>query len=174
MQNISTGVELSSVPVAVNPSAPAKWPSWNTNAIAPNVADRLSRFSTMALIGTSTLPVIRNSTTKVTSAINPAASGTRPKMADFESTSWAEGPATSVSNGAGVARTSRTSRSPADEIGSTEGTTESHVPFVVPPVNLAEAGPGGATKDPPMYEPVSASTRATPVIFDSAMAYPST
>ena len=40
--------------------------------------------------------------------------------------------------------------------------------------NRAEAGPGGATSWPRTYEPVSASTRATPPSRDSDLAKPST
>ena len=40
-------------------------PSWKIHTMAPKVAVRLSRFSTIALTGTSRLPNIRNSSTKV-------------------------------------------------------------------------------------------------------------
>jgi hypothetical protein len=45
--------------------------------MAPKVADRLSRFSTMALAGMMTLPNIMNSSTAVITAITPSASGSR-------------------------------------------------------------------------------------------------
>ena len=66
---MSTGIVITSVPVAVKPSRPDRWPSWNTQTSAPKVADSDSRFSTIALTGISTEPKDRNRTTKVISAI---------------------------------------------------------------------------------------------------------
>src|SRR5207302_7253877 len=71
--------------------------------------------------------------------------------------------------GAGRARTCFTSCSPRFESGSTDGTTESHVP--VGEANRTEAWFGAATGRPPMYDPVIASTRATPESLDSDDAY---
>src|SRR6478735_4826143 len=134
MQNIRIGITTAMVPVGVKSRAPAGWPSWKIHTIAPNVAVRLSMFRTTALIGTSRLPNSRNNTTKVTTAMNAAAYGTREKRLALESTSSA---------GAATSRTSWTICSPSDDIGSTAGTTDSHVASA--DENLADAGPAGAT-----------------------------
>ena len=96
--------------------------------MAPNVALRLRTLSTSALAGTTTLPNIRNSSTNVMTAMIPTASGRRLMSAWLVSTSWADEPPTSTGNGASASRRSWTSCSPSDEIGSTDGTTDSHVP----------------------------------------------
>src|SRR3546814_10694221 len=74
MQNIKIGLVASSVPVAVKSRVPLRFPSWNTQTIAPNVADRLSRLRITALMGITTDPNCRNSTAKVTRAMIAAAS----------------------------------------------------------------------------------------------------
>jgi hypothetical protein len=79
--------------------------------MAPRVAVRLSRFSTIAFAGTTTEPVMRNSSTKVTSAMIAAANGRLARMLSRESTRLADGPATSVWKDAGVDRMSWTSYS---------------------------------------------------------------
>src|SRR6516162_4377247 len=139
--------------------------------MAPNVALRLSRLSTIALAGTTTLPVMRNSTVKVTRAIRPAATGTLAAMAAFESTNCADWPPTRVENGAGRWRIVFASVSPRADWGSTVGTAENQVPEAPPgAVNLDEAAFGGATRVPAMYEPVAASTRPTPGTRESSPA----
>src|SRR3546814_17984008 len=82
MQNIKIGLVASSVPVAVKSRVPLRFPSWNTQTIAPNVADRLSRLRITALMGITTDPNCRNSTAKVTRAMIAAASGGLAKRAD--------------------------------------------------------------------------------------------
>ena len=128
MQNSSTGVKTLMVPVGVKWSRRAKWPSWKTKTSAPNVAERLSTLSSKAFTGTSRLPTIRNRSTKVLTATSASASGRRRPRTALPSTRRAESPPTRTGNGAGVARTAFTSFSPAGENGSTDGTTDSHVP----------------------------------------------
>ena len=72
-----------------------RWPSWKIHTIAPNVAVRLSTLSTIALIGTSTLPTSRNSSTNVATAMiaRSRAAGVRTIDA-LVSTSSAAGPPT--------------------------------------------------------------------------------
>src|SRR4051812_43237092 len=82
---------------------------------------------TTALIGTRRLPKRRNSTTNVVITMMPAASGMLENSESFESTSSADGPPTSAGAGAGTARTAWTTASPWADIGSTDGTTDSHV-----------------------------------------------
>src|SRR2546421_9805722 len=147
MQNIRIGVDVSRVPVGVNDSSPDRCPSWKIHTMAPNVADRLSRFRIRALTGITTLPEKRNSITNVITAIIATASGRRPNMALLESTSWADDPVTRTRNGAGWSRISWTRCSPLADIGSTFGTHDSHVP--PPPLNRARAGVGGGSRAPP-------------------------
>ena len=94
MQNIVMGVVVSIRPVGVKFNRPDRCPSWKTQTIAPNVADRLSRFRITALAGTRRLPAIRNSTTNVTTPISAPASGISRKRLAFESTSSAADPPT--------------------------------------------------------------------------------
>ena len=75
--------------MAVNPSRPERLPSWKIHTIAPNVAVRLSRLSTSALIGTSTLPDSRNNSTNVAITMMAMASGSRSAIDDLVSTSSA-------------------------------------------------------------------------------------
>src|SRR5207302_7638987 len=102
MQNIRIGVDVSRAPVGVKSRNPARWPSWKIHTMAPNVAVRLSRLSTTAFTGTTTLPVIRNRTVNVTMPMITAASGTSVNNDDLASTSWADGPPERTGNGAGV------------------------------------------------------------------------
>ena len=84
------------------PSTPERWPSWKIHTMAPNVADRLSRFSTMALSGMTRLPNIMNSSTIVMAPITPRAIGSRSNSEALMSTSWAPWPVTCTANGAGA------------------------------------------------------------------------
>ena len=90
---------------------------------------------------------MRNRRTNVIRAMMPAASGSRPRTAALASTSSADGPATSTGKGASRARTAWTSVSPSAESGSTEGTTDSHVP-PSGDAKRPEASLGGATCAP--------------------------
>ncbi len=96
--------------------------------MAPNVAVRLSRFNTIALIGMTTLPNIMNSSTAVMTAISPSATGSRENSVSFTSTRPADCPVTSIGAGASVSRTACTRSSPSGENGSTAGTTDRYVP----------------------------------------------
>src|SRR3712207_8822763 len=62
---ISTGMVMSTIPGGSKPSSPDRWPSWNTQTRAPKLAPSDSTFMTIALTGTTTDPVIRNSRAKV-------------------------------------------------------------------------------------------------------------
>ena len=64
MQNNSTGMLATSVPVGVVPNAP-RWPSWKIHTRAPNAAVNDNTLSTKAFSGRITLPVNRNSSTNV-------------------------------------------------------------------------------------------------------------
>ena len=64
MQNNSTGMLATRVPVDVVPNAP-RWPSWKIHTIAPNAADSDRTLSASDLSGSTTLPVSRNSSTSV-------------------------------------------------------------------------------------------------------------
>src|SRR4051794_31500427 len=97
------GVVRSSIAVAVNPSGPARWPSWKIHTMAPNVAVRLSVLRARALRGTSRLPNDRNSSTNVAPATHARAHGSRAVTMAVLSSIWAPGPATSAV-GAGAHR----------------------------------------------------------------------
>src|ERR687892_310142 len=56
MQNISTGMFATMVPVGVVPSPP-KWPSWKIHTSAPKDAVSDKTLSTNAFSGSTTLPV---------------------------------------------------------------------------------------------------------------------
>ena len=76
MQNSRTGMFATTVTLGVVPSAP-RWPSWKIHTSAPNAAVRDKTLHISALIGITTLPVSRNSSTKVIAAITPSTVGSR-------------------------------------------------------------------------------------------------
>ncbi len=80
MQNNSTGMLATNVPVGVVPSAP-RWPSWKIHTIAPNAAVSERMLSANAFSGMTMLPVSRNSSTNMMTAISPSTSGSREVMA---------------------------------------------------------------------------------------------
>jgi hypothetical protein len=175
MQNIKMGIAVSSAPVTwKSPTSHCRWPSWKIQTRAPNVADRLSRFSTSALTGMTTLPVKRKSSTNVASTMMPRAHGSRSRSACWESANTAVDPPTRVpAYGLGTARTARTRSCPPAEKGSTSPCTSSQVP--VPPdaaAKRADAGVGAATWAPFANEPAAESTRTTPSTRESPWAYP--
>src|SRR5579859_3171722 len=157
MQNMRIGVVVSMVPVGVKWRRLARCPSWNTQTMAPKVAVRLSRLSTNALTGTSRLPVIRNSTVKVTRAMMPPARGSLANSDALESTNCADWPPTRMGNDAAFAdgpvatcvaggvrwRMAFTSDSPCSDSGSTVGMADSQTPGAPPgAVKRAEAALG--------------------------------
>src|ERR1700737_2257900 len=76
MQNRSTGMFATSVPVDVVPSAP-RCPSWKIHTTAPNAAVSDNTLSASVLTGNNTLPVSRNISTNVTTPITVSTSGNR-------------------------------------------------------------------------------------------------
>ena len=113
MQNSSTGMLATSVPVGVVPNAP-RWPSWKIHTSAPNAAVSESTLRTRALTGRTTLPVSRNSSTKVTTAMMASTSGRREVMASTLSRLiWAM-PVNSTARPPGVATSCRRSSCVAD------------------------------------------------------------
>src|ERR1700716_3955720 len=80
MQNNSTGMLATSVPVGVVPSAP-RWPSWNIHTNAPKAAVNDKTLSTNDFSGNTTLPVSRNSSTNVIVAMVPRTVGSREVIA---------------------------------------------------------------------------------------------
>src|SRR6476646_3992128 len=91
MQNSRTGIEVLIGP-GVKPNTEDRCPCWKTQTITPNTAPIVSALRMSALTGSSTLPVNRNSKTRVVRAIQTMAYGSREPMADFESTSCAGDP----------------------------------------------------------------------------------
>ncbi len=90
------------------------------------MAVRLSTLSTSALIGTSTLPASRNSSTNVATTISPIASGRRSTIDALVSTSSAAGPPTNDVAVVGVEAANRrgTRRSPSLDAMANVGTTD--------------------------------------------------
>ena len=80
MQNNNTGIFATRTPVAVVPRPP-RCPSWKIHTIAPNAADSESTLSTNAFSGIITLPVSRNNTTNMITAMSPSTTGSRDVMA---------------------------------------------------------------------------------------------
>ena len=80
----------------VTPRIDARCPSWKIQTIVPSTALSISRFRTSAFIGTTMLPVNRNSSTNVASAISRIATGSRSPTAALVSMSVAVGPPTST------------------------------------------------------------------------------
>ena len=102
----------------MNPSASARCPSWNTHTSAPNVAPSEIVFISSALTGTSSEPVIRNSSTNSATATTPNAHGSRSASDPEKSTRTAASPVTQLRYGGRCSRSTCTSRcaaSPWDE-----------------------------------------------------------
>ncbi len=76
-QNIRIGMLGSIEPLGVKPNRSARLPSWKIQTRTPNITPMLRVFRSMAFAGSSTLPVIRNSTRKVVTRIRPKTSGSR-------------------------------------------------------------------------------------------------
>src|SRR5258707_14456298 len=102
MQNNSTGMFATNVPLGVVPSAP-RWPSWKIHTSAPNAAVSDSTLHTSALAGSTTLPVSKNSSTNVMAAISPKTSGSRSVTASTLSRLTCATPAISTDRPAGPA-----------------------------------------------------------------------
>ena len=75
-------------------STPEPYPCWNTRVITPTVAPSDSAFITIALIGTISEPVIRNSSTSMASTVMPIAHGSRSLISPTMSLSSAASPVT--------------------------------------------------------------------------------
>ena len=101
MQNNSTGMLATRIPVAVVPSPP-RCPSWKIHTIAPKAALSESMLSTNAFSGIITLPVSRNSTANMITAMSPSTTGNRDVMASTLSRLTCAVPANSTSAPAGA------------------------------------------------------------------------
>src|ERR1700760_4960214 len=97
---------VTSVGAGVKPSSPARCPSWKIHTRAPNTAVSESALRARALTGRTTLPVNRNSSTKVVRAIHKIAQGRPLPTAARVSISAAADPPTRavLAPGAGTAR----------------------------------------------------------------------
>lgn len=89
MQNNSIGMVATMVPVTSVPNPP-RCPSWKIQISAPKVAVNDSTLRTNALMGSTTEPVSRNSSTKVTTAMMASTRGSLCTMPSTASRSnWA-------------------------------------------------------------------------------------
>ena len=144
-----TIIEVSTVPVVrKSPTSPLRCPSWKIQTRTPRVAPRPAMLSTIAFSGRTTLPVKRNSTTSVVTAIQVSTIGSRLMMPDWVSVySAAAPPTTTPLAGAGRARTAVTRSWAAGDRGSTSATTDSRC---CPSAAVKPCGCGfGATSRPP-------------------------
>jgi hypothetical protein len=73
-------MNVSTPPAGRRPAKPSSHPSWNTHTSTPRHAPSDTAFISSAFTGTSTDPVIRNSSTNVASATTPTASGAFARM----------------------------------------------------------------------------------------------
>src|SRR6476620_9885782 len=109
MQNSRTGIDVLIGP-GVKPNTEDRCPCWKTQTMTPNTAPIVSALRTSALTGSSTLPVNRNSKTRVVRTIQRMACGSLEPIADFDLMSSAGDPPryTLLVPGGGMFRTSWT------------------------------------------------------------------
>ena len=167
MQNNSTGMLATRVPVGVVPSAP-RWPSWKIHTSAPNAAVSDKTLSTNAFSGRTTLPVSRNSSTNVIAAITPSTSGSREVIASELSrlicatpvscTGWPAGRATACNRSSWASEASANS-------GALLPTVRNALPSLIPVA--ADGGPAGL---PPTNVPPGDDTEDTSGTCDSCAA----
>ena len=131
MQNNSTGMLATRMPVAVVPSPP-RCPSWKIQTIAPKAADNESTFSANAFSGIITLPVSRNSTANMTTAMSPSTTGNRDVMASTLSRLTCAVPANRTSRPPGP-RTACRPSSWASEASENSGAVLRTVTWALPP-----------------------------------------
>ena len=92
----------------MNRSSPDRFPSWNTQTSTPSDAASESKLVSSALIGITTEPVMRNSSTNVAKITIPAAHGS-PSMSAVAKSSWpAAWPVTQVGKPGSTPRTAST------------------------------------------------------------------
>ena len=167
MQNSSTGRLATRVPVGVVPSAP-RWPSWKIHTSAPNAAVSDKTLSSNAFSGSITLPVSRNSSTKVIAAITPSTSGSREVIASELSRLICATPVSCTGCPAG-GLTACSWSSWASEAGENSGallpTVRNALPSLIPVAN--DGGPAGA---PSTNVPPGEDTEETSVTCDSRAA----
>src|SRR5690348_3822981 len=167
MQNNSTGMFATSVPVGVVPSAP-RCPSWKIHTNAPNAAVSDKTLSTNALSGNITLPVSRNSSTNVITAMIPRTIGNRDVIASELSRLTCATPVNSTCcpAGGGTARNRSSCDSDASlNNGAVLPTVRNALPYLNP-----VAAEGGPTDRPPANVPPGADTDDTSGTCDSAEA----
>ena len=86
----------STPPVDEKPSSDSRWPSWKIQTTTPSEAPSEITFISRALIGISTDPVSRNSSTNVARMTTAIAQGASAASAAVKSISPAVGPVTQV------------------------------------------------------------------------------
>ncbi len=93
---MSTVTVASMDPVAVNPSAEARFPSWKAHTITPNEAPMDSTFISSALTGSTSDPNAANSSTIVTDPTTSAIHGSRASRLSWRSSCAAVAPPTTT------------------------------------------------------------------------------
>ena len=158
MQNSSTGMLDANVPVAVVPSAP-RWPSWKIQTSAPNAAVSERTLSTTAFTGSTTLPVSRNSSPSVMTAMAASTHGSRSVTACTLSWLICATPASCTVRPSGPL-TACTASSCACDASENSGALLPMVRKALPST-IAAPGPAGPTFRPPTKVPVGAVTSVT-------------
>ena len=128
---MTSGMVASSEPTGSKPKSPDRWPSWNTQTRAPNVAPSDSTFITTALAATTTEPVMRKRSTSVARTTRPRARGRRSTIDALKSTSSAASPVTKVGNDGRLPRrrwTTDCAVSPCSVPSGTTSTTDAATP----------------------------------------------
>src|SRR6201993_5590933 len=168
MQNNSTGMLFTNVPLGVVPNAP-RWPSWKIHTSAPNAAVNESTLHASAFTGSTTLPVSRNSSTNVMAAISPNTSGSRSVTASTLSRLTCATPPISADRPAGPA-TSCNRLSWVSEACENSGAVLVTVRNALPSANPVAAA-GGPIGFPPTNVPLGADTADTSGTRDKSAAY---
>src|SRR6476620_10012587 len=164
MQNNSTGMLDTTVPVGVVPNAP-RCPSWKIHTSAPNAALSDKILSNNAFKGNTTLPVSKNSSTNVIDAIKPRTSGSLDVIPSalsrlicaipVISTRWPAGPATACNRSSWLS-----------DAGENSGAVLPMVRNALPSL-IAVGADGSPTRAPPTNVPPGADTDDTPGTWDS-------
>ena len=98
------GIAVSTPPGERTRASPSRRPSWNTHTITPNEAPSEITLMNSALNGTTTDPVMRNSSTNVASTTMRTASGVCARRSCNRSTSTAAGPVVYVGKPGSICR----------------------------------------------------------------------
>src|SRR5680860_1479603 len=141
-------------PALVKSSTSSRWPYWKTQTTTPSDAPSETTLSSNAFSGTSSEPVIANSSANVASTTMPIAHGASADVASTKSTRPAAWPVTQVSNSGRSERRAATTSVAVSEFGSGSDTRTSST--VYSPTLV-----GGSTARTPSMSATSCDHSAT-------------